>query len=39
MVISIETGIRHPEVGYVKIEDTVAVTPSGCEGLGGLGRD
>ncbi|MBI3128468.1 MAG: M24 family metallopeptidase [Candidatus Tectomicrobia bacterium] len=39
MVISIETDIRHPEVGYVKIEDTVAVTPSGCEGLGDLGRD
>lgn len=38
MVISIETDIRHPEVGYVKIEDTVAVTPSGCEGLGDLGR-
>jgi Xaa-Pro aminopeptidase len=39
MVISIETDIRHPEVGYVKLEDTVAVTPSGCEGLGDLGRD
>jgi len=39
MIISIETDIRHPEVGYVKIEDTVAVTPAGCEGLGDLGRD
>lgn len=38
MVISIETDIRHPEVGYVKIEDTVAVTASGCEGLGDAGR-
>ena len=39
MVVSIETDIRHPEVGYVKIEDTVAVTADGCEGLGDLGRD
>ena len=39
MIISIETDIRHPEVGYMKIEDTVAVTPAGCEGLGDLGRD
>ncbi len=39
MIVSIETDIRHPEVGYVKIEDTVAVTADGCEGLGDLGRD
>ncbi|MEE9240022.1 MAG: M24 family metallopeptidase, partial [bacterium] len=39
MVLSIETDIRHPEVGYVKIEDTVAVTADGCEGLGDLGRE
>lgn len=39
MVVSIETDIRHREVGYVKIEDAVAVTPDGCEGLGDLGRD
>ncbi len=38
MVLSIETDIRHPEAGYVKLEDTVAVTGSGCEGLGDLGR-
>ncbi len=39
MVLSIETDIRHPEEGYVKIEDTVAVTEGGCEGLGDLGRE
>ncbi len=39
MVVSIETDIRHPEVGYVKIEDTVAVTAEGVEGLGDLGRE
>lgn len=39
MVLSIEADIRHPEAGYVKIEDTVAVTESGCEGLGDLGRE
>ena len=39
MVISIETDIRHPEVGYVKVEDAVAVTAEGCEGLGDLGRE
>ncbi len=39
MVASVETDIRHPEAGYVKIEDAVAVTPSGCEGLGDLGRE
>jgi Xaa-Pro aminopeptidase len=39
MVLSIETDFIHPEVGHVKIEDAVAVTDSGCEGLGDLGRD
>ncbi len=38
MVLSIETDFEHPEVGRVKIEDTVAVTPDGAEGLGDLGR-
>ena len=27
------------QVGHVKIEDAVAVTEDGCEGLGDLGRD
>jgi Xaa-Pro aminopeptidase len=39
MVLSIETEFIHPEVGHVKIEDAVAVTETGCEGLGDLGRD
>jgi len=39
MVLSIETEFIHPEVGHVKIEDAVAVTETGCEGLGDLGRE
>jgi Xaa-Pro aminopeptidase len=39
MVLSIETEFIHPEVGHVKIEDAVAVTGSGCEGLGDRGRE
>jgi Xaa-Pro aminopeptidase len=39
MVLSIETEFIHPEVGHVKIEDAVAVTGKGCEGLGDLGRE
>ncbi len=39
MVLSIETEFIHPDVGHVKIEDAVAVTDSGCEGLGDLGRE
>jgi Xaa-Pro dipeptidase len=39
MILSIETDFIHPEVGHVKIEDAVAVTESGCDGLGDLGRD
>jgi Xaa-Pro aminopeptidase len=38
MVISIETTMNHPERGLVKLEDTVLVTDSGCEGLGDAGR-
>jgi Xaa-Pro aminopeptidase len=38
-VISIETGIKHPEVGFVKLEDTVAVTKTGWEAYGDWGRD
>jgi Xaa-Pro aminopeptidase len=39
MILSIETEFLHPEVGHVKIEDAVAVTAAGCEGLGDLGRE
>jgi Xaa-Pro aminopeptidase len=38
MVISIETTMPHPRRGYVKLEDTVIVTPYGWEGLGDSGR-
>ncbi len=38
-VLSIETEFIHPDVGHVKIEDAVAVTDTGCEGLGDAGRD
>jgi len=39
MVLSVESEFIHPEVGHVKIEDAMAVTEAGCEGLGDLGRD
>jgi Xaa-Pro aminopeptidase len=38
MVLSIETGIKHPEAGFVKLEDTLAVTESGWEAFGDFGR-
>jgi Xaa-Pro aminopeptidase len=38
MVLSIETTILHPRRGFIKLEDTVAVTESGCEGFGDRGR-
>lgn len=38
-LLSIETEFIHPEVGFVKIEDAVAVTDTGCEGLGDKGRE
>ncbi len=37
-VISIETTMQHPRRGYIKLEDTVCVTDSGCKGLGDHGR-
>jgi Xaa-Pro aminopeptidase len=39
MVLSIETEVRHPDVGHIKLEDSVVVTERGCEGLGDVGRD
>jgi Xaa-Pro dipeptidase len=39
MVLSIETEVRHPDVGHIKIEDTVVVTANGCEGLGDVDRE
>ena len=38
MVISIETTIAHPRRGFIKLEDTVAVTDSGWEAFGDRGR-
>ena len=38
MVISIETTIAHPRRGFIKLEDTVAVTEAGCEAFGDHGR-
>jgi Xaa-Pro aminopeptidase len=38
MVLSIETTLRNPEVGFVKLEDTVAVTDSGYEAYGDHAR-
>jgi Xaa-Pro aminopeptidase len=38
MVLSIETTLPHPRRGYIKIEDTVAVTETGWEAFGDGGR-
>jgi Xaa-Pro aminopeptidase len=38
MVLSIETAILHPRRGFIKLEDTVAVTESGCEAFGDRDR-
>ena len=39
MVLSIETGIKHAEAGFIKIEDTLVVTETGWEAFGDWGRD
>jgi Xaa-Pro aminopeptidase len=31
MVVSVETTLQHPERGFIKLEDTVVVTPTGFE--------
>ena len=38
MVISIETTMKHPKRGFVKLEDTVAVTDTGWVAFGDTGR-
>jgi Xaa-Pro aminopeptidase len=38
MVVSIETTIAHPRRGFIKLEDTVAVTDNGHEAYGDYGR-
>ena len=38
MVISVETTMNHPKRGFIKLEDTILVTPTGFESLGDGGR-
>jgi Xaa-Pro aminopeptidase len=38
MVLSIETTLGHPRRGFIKLEDTVAVTDAGYEAYGDRGR-
>jgi Xaa-Pro aminopeptidase len=38
MVLSIETTMHHSRRGFIKLEDTVAVTADGWEGFGDRGR-
>jgi Xaa-Pro aminopeptidase len=38
MVISVETTMLHPRRGFIKLEDTVAVTATGYEMFGDTGR-
>ena len=38
MVLSIETTLQHPRRGFIKLEDTIAVTEDGYEMLGTAGR-
>jgi len=34
MVVSVETTLQHPQHGFIKLEDTVVVTPNGFEVYG-----
>lgn len=38
MVVSVETTMKHPRRGFIKLEDTIAVTDNGYDGLGDFGR-
>jgi Xaa-Pro aminopeptidase len=38
MVISVETTLAHPRRGFIKLEDTVAVTPKGFDIYGDRAR-
>jgi len=38
MVISVETSLRHPSRGFIKLEDTLSVTGAGGEAYGDHGR-
>jgi len=39
MVVSVETTLQHPRRGFIKLEDTVIVTPGGFEVYGNRARD
>jgi Xaa-Pro aminopeptidase len=38
MVVSVETTLKHPQRGFIKLEDTVVVTPTGFEVYGDRAR-
>ncbi|RAI61089.1 M24 family metallopeptidase [Roseicella frigidaeris] len=38
MVLSVETTLLHPKRGFIKLEDTIVVTETGCQPLGDAGR-
>jgi Xaa-Pro aminopeptidase len=38
MVVSVETTLHHPRRGFIKLEDTAVVTPTGYEVYGDYGR-
>lgn len=38
MLVSVETTLKHPQRGFIKLEDTVAVTPAGLEIFGDRAR-
>jgi Xaa-Pro aminopeptidase len=38
MVLSVETTLLHPVRGFIKLEDTLAVTETGYEAFGDEGR-
>ncbi len=38
MVVSVETTLQHPKRGFIKLEDTVTVTPNGFEVYGDRAR-
>jgi Xaa-Pro aminopeptidase len=38
MVISVETTMLHPRRGFIKLEDTLAITADGYEMFGDRGR-
>ena len=39
MVLSIETDMKNPDVGFVKLEDTIVVTENGHDAYGDKSRD